>query len=118
MGVVRAVIVGVGQAFAIIPGLSRSGLTVGTGLLAGLGRKEAFEFSLLLSLPAIIGASIIEVVAGRVGGEPAVLLAAAIPAFGGGYLAISLLFRAIVRHRFHLFAYYLIPLGIVLLIFA
>jgi undecaprenyl-diphosphatase len=117
LGVVRALVVGVGQAFAIIPGLSRSGLTVGTGLLAGLERKEAFEFSLLLSLPAIIGASIIEVVSGRVGGEPVVLMAAGIPAFAGGYLAISLLFRAIVRNRFHLFAYYLIPLGIMLLIF-
>ncbi|MFH1312027.1 MAG: undecaprenyl-diphosphate phosphatase [Candidatus Eisenbacteria bacterium] len=117
LGLVRALIVGIGQAFAIIPGISRSGFTVGTGLLAGLERKEAFEFSLLLSLPAIIGASTIEVVSGRVGGEPAILLAAALPAFGGGYLAISLLFRAIVRNRFHMFAYYLIPLGIALLIF-
>jgi undecaprenyl-diphosphatase len=118
LGVVRALVVGIGQAFAIVPGISRSGMTVGTGLLAGLGRREAFEFSLLLSLPAIIGASIIEIVSGRVGGEPVVLLAAAIPAFGGGYLAISLLFRAIVRNKFHVFAYYLIPLGVALLIFA
>jgi undecaprenyl-diphosphatase len=118
LGPLQAVIVGIGQAFAIVPGISRSGLTVGSGLLAGLERKEAFEFSLLLSLPAIIGASIIEMVSGRVGGELAVILAAAVPAFVGGYIAISLLYRAVVRNRFHMFAYYLIPLGIALLIFA
>ena len=118
LGPLRALIVGLGQAAAIVPGISRSGLTVGCGLLAGLDRKEAFEFSLLLSLPAIIGASIIEIVSGRVGGEPVVILAAAVPAFVGGYLAISLLFRAVVRHRFHMFAYYLIPLGIALFVFA
>jgi undecaprenyl-diphosphatase len=118
LGVAHALIVGVGQAFAVIPGLSRSGLTVGSGLLVGVGRRQAFEFSLLLSLPAIIGASVIEAASGRMGGKPVVILAAAVPAFIGGYIAISLLFRAVVRNRFHSFAYYLVPLGILLLIFA
>lgn len=111
----RALLVGVAQAFAIIPGLSRSGLTVGTGLASGVARKEAFEFSLLLSLPAILGASLLELVGGRLGGDPVVILAAAVPAFVGGYFAIRLLFETVIHHRFHTFAYYLIPVGILVL---
>jgi undecaprenyl-diphosphatase len=111
----KALLVGVAQACAIIPGLSRSGLTVGTGLASGVPRKEAFEFSLLLSLPAILGASLLEIVGGRLGGDPAVVLAAAVPAFVGGYFAIKLLFATVIHHRFHAFAYYLIPLGLLVL---
>jgi undecaprenyl-diphosphatase len=116
LGTRRALLVGVAQAFAIIPGISRSGTTVGAGLASGLERREAFEFSLLLSLPAILGASVLEVSGGRLGGNPVVILAAAIPAFAGGYFAIKLLFKTVIHHKFHAFAYYLIPLGIALLV--
>jgi len=116
IGVGRSLIIGIAQAVAIIPGVSRSGLTVGSGLLSGARKEEAFEFSLLLSLPAILGATAIEALGGRLGGSPLIILAAAIPAFACGYFAISLLFRAIVRNRFHLFGFYLIPLGVLVLI--
>ncbi len=116
LGAGRALVVGVAQAFAIIPGISRSGLTVGAGLASGVERREAFEFSLLLSLPAILGASALELAGGRLGGNPVVIMAAAIPAFVGGYFAIKLLFRTVIHHKFHAFAYYLIPLGIALLV--
>jgi len=115
LGPVRALLIGVAQAFAIIPGISRSGSTVGAGLATGVERRQAFEFSLLLSLPAILGASVLELAGGRLGGEPVVILAAAVPAFVGGYFAIKLLFETVIHHKFHTFAYYLIPLGIVLL---
>jgi undecaprenyl-diphosphatase len=115
LGAARAVLVGVAQAFAIIPGISRSGLTVGTGLAVGLERKAAFEFSLLLSLPAILGASLLELVGGKLGGNPVVIMAGALPAFVGGYFAINLLFRIVMHRRFHAFAYYLIPLGLLIL---
>jgi undecaprenyl-diphosphatase len=115
LGLGRAVIIGIAQACAIVPGLSRSGLTIGSGLLTGVERREAFEFSLLLSLPAILGAGLVETLTGRIGGDPIVILAAAIPAFAGGYLAITLLFRAVVHNRFSVFAYYLIPLALLLL---
>lgn len=116
LGAGRALVVGVAQAFAIIPGISRSGFTVGAGLATGVERKGAFEFSLLLSLPAILGASVLELAGGRLGGNPVVILAAAVPAFVGGYFAIKLLFKTVIHHKFHTFAYYLIPLGIVLLV--
>lgn len=109
----QALLVGVAQAVAIVPGLSRSGLTVGTGLLAGVKQREAVEFSLLLSLPAIIGATILEAAGGDLGGDAAAIAAAAVAAFAVGYGAIALLLRAVVRNRFHIFAYYLIPVGVV-----
>ncbi|NMC36511.1 undecaprenyl-diphosphate phosphatase [Candidatus Beckwithbacteria bacterium] len=52
----RAVIIGLAQAIAILPGISRSGSTVSTGLLQGIKREEAFTFSFLLAIPAIVGA--------------------------------------------------------------
>jgi undecaprenyl-diphosphatase len=116
IGVGRSIIIGIAQAVAIIPGVSRSGLTVGSGLLSGARKEEAFEFSLLLSLPAILGATAIEALSGRMGGSLPILLAAAIPAFVCGYFAISLLFRAIARNKFHFFGFYLIPLGILVLL--
>ena len=111
----KSLLIGLGQAVAIVPGISRSGLTVGAGLAAGIDRKAAFEFSLLLSLPAILGASVIELAGGKLGGDPVTILAAAVPAFLVGLVAIKLLFRTIIHHKFHAFAYYLIPVGLLVL---
>lgn len=112
----RALLVGVAQACAILPGLSRSGLTVGTGLALKVERKRAFEFALLLSIPVILGATLFELLGGRLGGSGPALAAAFIAAFIAGYFAISILFRSVVKNRFHMFAYYLIPAGIALLL--
>ena len=112
----RALVVGIAQACAILPGLSRSGLTVGTGLALKVERKKAFEFALLLSIPVILGATLFEFVGGRLEGSGALLAAAFIASFVSGYAAISVLFRSVVKNRFYMFAYYLIPAGILLLI--
>ncbi|MGD9141409.1 MAG: undecaprenyl-diphosphate phosphatase [bacterium] len=112
----RALAVGVAQALAILPGISRSGLTVGTGLAFGVERKRAFDFALLLSIPVILGATLYEFLGGRLGGSGPLLAAAFVAAFLSGYVAISLLFSSVVKNRFYMFAYYLIPAGIVLLI--
>lgn len=111
LGLPQALIVGLAQAVAIVPGLSRSGLTVGTGLALGVEKREAFEFSLLLSIPAVLGATMLEALKGGIGGDALPIVAAAATALVVGYAAIALLFRAIVRNRFHVFAYYLIPVG-------
>lgn len=112
----RALVVGVAQALAILPGVSRSGLTVGSGFALGVERKRAFEFALLLSIPVILGATLFEFLGGRLEGSGPLLGGAFIAAFVSGYFAISLLFRSVVKNRFHMFAYYLIPAGIILLI--
>lgn len=109
----QALVVGLAQAVAIVPGLSRSGLTVGTGLAAGLEKRRAVEFSLLLSLPAIIGATGLEAAGGDLGGAPVAVAAAALVAFAVGYAAIAMLLRTVVKNKFYAFAYYLIPAGIV-----
>ena len=111
-----ALAVGVAQALAIVPGLSRSGLTVGTGLALGARRERAFEFALLLSIPVILGATVFEFAGGRLEGDAALLASAFIAALVSGYFAISILFRSVVKNRFHLFAYYLVPMGILLLV--
>lgn len=112
----RALAVGVAQACAILPGISRSGLTVGTGLALKVERRKAFDFALLLSIPIIFGATLFEFLGGRLGGSGSMLVAAFAAAFVSGYVAISLLFRSVVKNRFYMFAYYLIPAGVVLLI--
>jgi len=60
--VVDALLVGVAQAFATVPGLSRSGCTISAGMLRGFDRKFAVRFSFLLSLPAVLGATLLKVV--------------------------------------------------------
>ena len=57
MGVIDALIIGIAQGVAIIPGISRSGATISTGLFRGLNRELAGKFSFLLSIPAILGAT-------------------------------------------------------------
>src|SRR2546421_4789511 len=61
----RAAVIGVAQAVAILPGISRSGSTIGAGLLAGLSREEATRFSFLLSIPAIGGAGVLDLAKGE-----------------------------------------------------
>jgi undecaprenyl-diphosphatase len=112
----RALLVGLAQAVAIVPGLSRSGLTVGTGLATGVERRRAFEFALLLSIPVILGATLFEFAGGRLEGSGGLLAGAFLAAFVSGYVAIRLLLRSVVSNRFYMFAYYLIPAGIVLLL--
>jgi len=112
----HALIIGLAQAAALVPGISRSGLTIGAALLIGVEARRAFEFSLLLSLPAIIGAGIVELVSERLAASTDVIMASTLAAFGFGYLAIMLLFRTVIRRRLHIFSFYLIPLGILLLI--
>lgn len=104
-----AVLIGLAQALAILPGISRSGSTVAAALWARTGRAEAAEFSFLLSVPAILGATLLEApkFANPVASLPALSMGlAAASAFVAGVLAIVLFVRWLRVGRFHLFAYY------------
>jgi len=57
----HALLIGIAQAIALFPGISRSGATISTGLLCGKKRDEVFKFSFLLSIPALIGASLYKI---------------------------------------------------------
>ncbi len=115
LGWQSALIIGIAQAIAILPGCSRSGWTITTGLLLGVGFAEAAEYSFLLSIPAILGALVLtlakEPTALSVESlSPLVIGAAA--AFLAGLVALKLLIGILTRGGFHRFAYYLLPVGI------
>ncbi|NIM98470.1 MAG: undecaprenyl-diphosphatase [candidate division Zixibacteria bacterium] len=112
--------VGLVQALAMVPGISRSGLTIGTGIFKGLERSKAAEFSFLLSLPAILGASLVELKEVRAQSEVshnlAIHLVGAATAFVVGYLAIRFLLNMIKKGKFQYFGYYCLAVGLFFLI--
>lgn len=110
-----AVVVGVAQGLAILPGLSRSGLTIVGGLTRKLSGAAAARFSFLLSLPAIAGATLVEVVGSdelrmvlSEGAQAPIkgLVLASAAAFVSGLLAMLLLIRVVERGRLYRFAWY------------
>ena len=107
-GVKRSIIIGISQAFAILPGISRSGTTIATSLFVGLKRVDAARFSFLLSIPAILGAALFELPKFRAIERqflPGYLLGS-IAAFISGYLVISLLMNLIKNRKLKIFSYY------------
>ncbi len=116
----QALWIGLFQAVAILPGISRSGATIVAGLAAGLKRDEAAGFAFLLAIPAIAGAGVIEL--GHLVQEPAAsvppaaLLLGAIISFFVGFAALWWLIRWLDRGRFHLFAWWVFPLGMAVLL--
>ncbi|MGD2215787.1 MAG: undecaprenyl-diphosphate phosphatase [Gemmatimonadales bacterium] len=113
--------VGIAQALALLPGISRSGLTVAAALHAGTRRELAAEFSFLLAVPAILGASALEIpelAGGAAGIGGAALWAAALSAFLTGVLAILLFVRWLSGGRFHRFAYYCWAVGGAYIVYA
>lgn len=106
----EALFIGLGQALAIVPGISRSGATIAFGLWRGLARDEAARYSFLLSIPAIAGAGLFEakpLLTGAVaGGFGLVYLAGFIAAALSGGLSIAVLLRYLERGRLLPFAVY------------
>jgi undecaprenyl-diphosphatase len=106
----RALGIGVAQALAILPGISRSGSTIGAGLLAGLSREEATRFSFLLSIPAIAGAGVLDLAKGELVVTGA-SIAGTVVSGVAGYLSIHYLLRFVRTHSLAVFAYYLLAIG-------
>ncbi|HXF04200.1 MAG TPA: undecaprenyl-diphosphate phosphatase [Blastocatellia bacterium] len=114
-----AVIIGVAQALALIPGSSRSGTTITAGLFLGLTREAAARFSFLLSIPAVALSGLYELYDIRhelTSATSAPLLLATVVAGVSGYAAIAFLLRYLKTHSTALFIGYRIALGIVLII--
>lgn len=114
-----SLLVGIAQGVAIIPGVSRSGATISTGLLRGLDREAAFRFSFLLSIPAVLGATLakfgdwslltsgVDVIAVALGVIASIVV---------GYLSLKVLLKVIVKQKFHCFAFYCWAAGALVLI--
>lgn len=116
----HALLIGIFQALALLPGVSRSGSTIFAGLLVGLDRRSAATFSFLLAIPAIAGANLLELremLAGEAAPSSVGLMAAgAGVAFVVGLGSLAWLIRWIERGKLHYFAYWCIPVGIGVLI--
>ncbi len=116
----QGLLIGLVQGVGVFPGISRSGITIAGGIITGLNRNIAGEFSFLLSIPAILGAFLLEVgdLAGikeGIGYVPIII--GCIAAFISGFFALSILMKLIRKGKLEYFAYYLIPLAIVGLVF-
>jgi len=107
-------IVGVFQSLAIIPGISRSGATIFAGSKAGIERKKAAQFSFLLSIPAIVGANIFQLIKYSSSNQTNIFIyfLGFIAAFVSGYLAIKVVLKFLYLRKFKLFSYYCIFVGI------
>ena len=110
--------VGFAQAFALIPGTSRSGATIIGGLLFGLSRRAATEFSFFLAVPTLVAAGLYDLYKNR-----ALLSVSDIGMFGVGsiaafisaFICVRWLIRYIASHDFRIFAWYRIAFGLVVL---
>jgi undecaprenyl-diphosphatase len=112
-------LVGIAQGIAIIPGISRSGATIATGLLRGVERGQAFMFSFLLSIPAIIGAAFAESGGPPLlvsGADTAAVVVGVATSMAVGYLSLKALQKILLKGKFHWFAPYCWAAGALLLV--
>jgi undecaprenyl-diphosphatase len=110
--------VGIAQAFALIPGTSRSGATIIGGLMFGLSRQAATEFSFFLAIPTLLAATAYQLFKERAlfsAGDLGWLTVGVVAAFASAFLCVRWLLRYISTHDFTLFAWYRIAFGIVVL---
>lgn len=115
----KALLIGCAQALAIMPGVSRSGSTIAASLWLSLERAEAARFSFLLSVPAILGALVLNLTGGIPASQaaPGWLVIGAVVAFLVGLVAIKLTALLVVQRHFWKFSLYCLPLGILVLVF-
>jgi undecaprenyl-diphosphatase len=117
----QALVVGLIQGVAVFPGISRSGVTIAAGLVAGLDRAWAARFSFLMSVPTILAVTVLEVFGERhqiTGAGPSFVIACAVGALVAGvagYVALGIVVRTLQSHSFHRFAWYCLPVGLLVL---
>ena len=113
-----AAIIGVAQAFATMPGLSRSGATIATGLLLGNKKESVAQFSFLMVLPPILGNALLDIIGGNFGGgvEVMPLIAGFVAAFVTGCLACKFMIEMVKRGKLIWFAAYCAVVGVVAIV--
>lgn len=113
-----AAVMGLGQALAIMPGLSRSGTTIATGIVAGGNKKDVADFSFIMSIPVILGAAVLETYkmlkAGITVDQMYLLptLIGAVAAAVSGYFAVKWMLKLVQNSNFKWFSVYLVALSI------
>ena len=119
IGLKQALLIGLFQALALLPGISRSGSTISAGLFQGINRTQSFEFSFFLAVPAILAALGLEIF--KNGWQQVDLTTSLIgflASFLLGYLSLVWLKKIISQTKFYLFSFYCFSLGIFVLIFS
>ncbi|MDY3127579.1 MAG: undecaprenyl-diphosphate phosphatase [Corynebacterium sp.] len=116
-----AIVMGLAQCLALIPGVSRSGGTISAGLFLNLDREVATRFSFLLAIPAVLASGIFSLPdafnpANGQAATGAQLLVGTVIAFGIGYASIAWLLRFVAHHSFEWFAAYRIPVGVIVMV--
>lgn len=116
----QALVIGIGQAFAVIPGLSRSGTTISTGLLCGVKRKNIAQFSFLMVLVPILGEAFLDVVGGdaaasTIGAVP--LLVGFLAAFVSGLFACKVMIALVKKAKLSWFALYCALVGLAVILY-
>ena len=117
----NSIIIGISQAVALFPGISRSGATISAGMLLGIKRGKSAEFSFILAVPAILGATLFETVevvrAGSL--EKSLIMPLSmgmVISFIVGYFSLKLLLKVVKSRKFFWFSFYCIALGLLLII--
>jgi len=119
-GLVKAVKIGLAQVLALIPGVSRSGITVSAGLLLGLERQEAFDFSFMMGAPLTLGAGLLQMFKLAVSGAAVDWLPFAsgiVSSFVFGFLALRLFRKVFARYGLRPFVVYRIFLALAIIVF-
>ncbi|MDO8536497.1 MAG: undecaprenyl-diphosphate phosphatase [Candidatus Omnitrophota bacterium] len=114
LGAANALTVGVAQGISVLPGISRSGSTIGAALILGINEADAIKFSFLLSLPVILGANLLkahEICGTLISAEMPAFIIGTVAAAATGILAIKLLFGILKNNLFFLFGIYCISIG-------
>ena len=120
IGIKEALIIGAAQVLALIPGTSRSGVTILSGITIGTSRKTASEYSFFLAIPVMFGASILKMAKFGIGISPYELLFLVLGmfvAFIVSLFSIKFLLNYVKKHTFRFFGYYRIVLGVIILVF-
>lgn len=116
IGYLDAFIIGIAQAFAVLPGISRSGATISTGLLIGNNKEHLAKFSFLMVLIPVIGANILELAGGEFSAESSVgataIVAGFVSAFITGYAACRWMINLVRRGKLYWFGIYCIVIGL------
>ena len=114
LGYLNSIIIGLAQGISILPGISRSGSTIGAALMAGLSESNAVKFSFLLSIPAVLGANILkarQICGNLVSIDTAAFIAGGVSAMVTGFFAIKVLLIILNRNIFFLFGIYCVLMG-------
>lgn len=116
---IDAGVMGIAQGIAILPAVSRSGLTIAGALARGLNREFALKLSFLLSIPAILGSALLDAVdvakTGSLGVDIMPLVAGMIAAAIAGYIAIKFMMKVLAKGSLKIFSYYVFVLGVLIL---